>query len=196
MPDSKFLKPLNGLRGIAAMIVVIAHYSNETELWGRLIGAGGQNGVMLFFILSGFLMGYLYFEQSFTLSNVGNYLLRRFARVYPLFIFAAALPSFLIWIGFPSGVAYAAINSLTIFFHQVLLIDRGLGAFWTIRVEIFFYFVFVGIWVIHFHLRNILMTGLIVISALVFLRLKNYDFGIEFFDKIHYFLFGVLLISQ
>lgn len=49
---------LDGLRGLAAYIVLVSHASNMTGLWGTLLGNGaGQFGVMLFFVLSGFLMG-------------------------------------------------------------------------------------------------------------------------------------------
>jgi peptidoglycan/LPS O-acetylase OafA/YrhL len=45
---------LDGLRGLAALLVVLSHFSNRTGMWGvRLGDGGGQIGVMLFFLVSG-----------------------------------------------------------------------------------------------------------------------------------------------
>ena len=89
-PRKGLIAQLDGLRGLAALIVVVSHYSNETLLWGGVLGkGGGQTGVMLFFLLSGFLMAHLHLGEAFTARNVGRYALRRIARVYPLFLIAA-----------------------------------------------------------------------------------------------------------
>ena len=65
------IRKLNTLRGLAALIVVVSHYSNATLIMGGLLGfGGGQFGVMIFFVLSGFLMSYLYLGREFTASSV------------------------------------------------------------------------------------------------------------------------------
>ena len=62
-PDHQRLPVLDGLRGLAAYIVVVSHVTNATALGSGLLGFGaGQIGVMLFFVLSGFLMGSLYLD--------------------------------------------------------------------------------------------------------------------------------------
>jgi peptidoglycan/LPS O-acetylase OafA/YrhL len=59
------IRVLNTLRGIAALIVVIAHYSRSTGLLGGYSRRGsGQLGV-IFFMISGFLMTYIYLGKSF-----------------------------------------------------------------------------------------------------------------------------------
>ena len=40
---------------------------------------------MLFFVLSGFLMGSLYLNRSFNRRNIWHFVVRRFARVIPLY---------------------------------------------------------------------------------------------------------------
>ena len=53
------------------MIVVLSHYSNESGIWGGYLGQGaGQLGVMLFFLLSYFLMAHLYFDSPPTIENI------------------------------------------------------------------------------------------------------------------------------
>src|ERR1700726_3367243 len=77
---------LDGLRGLAAYLVVLSHVSNKSNLWDTLFGAGGgQIGVMLFFVLSGYLMGVLYLDRPFTFAEVRAYVVRRIGRVLPLF---------------------------------------------------------------------------------------------------------------
>ena len=55
---SKNIPQLDGLRGAAAMIVVLAHAGNLGLIWRN--PQSGHIGVMLFFALSGFLMAWLY----------------------------------------------------------------------------------------------------------------------------------------
>jgi len=87
--QSEFLPALESARGIAALMVVIYHYSYR---------AGGDNlkffcrnfyvSVELFFILSGFLMGKIYLDKINGTSGLVNFLLLRLGRIYPLFIMA------------------------------------------------------------------------------------------------------------
>jgi peptidoglycan/LPS O-acetylase OafA/YrhL len=59
------IRKLNSLRGLAALIVLVSHYSNESGLLGRALGIGaGQFGVMIFFPLSSFLISYLYLDRQ------------------------------------------------------------------------------------------------------------------------------------
>ena len=81
------IRRLNTLRGLAALIVVISHYSNDTLILGGLLGYGaGQLGVMLFFVLSGFLMTHLYGTQALDSSAAKRFAIARIARVVPLFV--------------------------------------------------------------------------------------------------------------
>lgn len=93
----KHIKPLTSLRGIAALFVVIHHFSYYTlPKTGSTLSAysdffkNGYLWVDFFFILSGFIMTHVYagdFSLKVNLSNYRSYLLSRFARIYPLHIF-------------------------------------------------------------------------------------------------------------
>ena len=191
--SATLIAPLDGLRGLAALIVIVSHFSNETLLWNGLLGKGaGQTAVMLFFILSGFLMAYLHINQPFTAANVKQYALRRIARVYPLFLIAALLPLILLYIHFPGGIAMDTITTFPEYLRQIALIDRGALVFWTIRIELLFYVVFIGIWLLHRSLKRSWATAALLLAAIAILRARNYNFEIEFFAHVHYFLFGVL----
>ena len=65
------IKQLDGLRGLAALLVVYSH-AGQQGLVPKNTGTG-QIGVMLFFILSGFLMGWLYGRRRLSLAQWADY---------------------------------------------------------------------------------------------------------------------------
>ena len=95
------LRSLTGLRGIAAILVMFYHYDNvfvscgrplAGPLW-RLIGHGYLM-VDLFLVLSGFIMALNYADMFAAVpirAAFTVFLLRRVARIYPLFLFVTAI---------------------------------------------------------------------------------------------------------
>lgn len=140
------IRKLNMLRGIAALIVVVSHYSNETRFLGGVLGDGaGQFGVMLFFILSGFLMAYLYLPQKFESDTVRNFAVARVARVVPLFVGIVLASLLLHHLGVP-GLLYNIPDGRSLIAHFGLL--SGDLVLWTIAPELQFYMLFVLFWYI------------------------------------------------
>lgn len=96
---------LNGLRFIAAFLVIIHHIeqlkaiSNIENYWGEIpfIGIIGKLGVVLFFVLSGFLITYLLLseEYSFNKISIKKFYIRRMFRIWPLY-FLIIILAFLI----------------------------------------------------------------------------------------------------
>ena len=83
------LLPLDGLRGFAALSVVISHLGINIEsivaspvanFFFRMISSG-TTAVQLFFVLSGFLMAYLYP----VVSSSFDFLSKRYLRIMPLY---------------------------------------------------------------------------------------------------------------
>ena len=95
------IKALTGLRGIAALYVVIFHLNG---LFGfpmaiRPFIRHGYMSVDLFFILSGFVMAMTYgslFKDGFNLKNFKSFLLLRLARIYPLYILVTLVTAVMI----------------------------------------------------------------------------------------------------
>jgi peptidoglycan/LPS O-acetylase OafA/YrhL len=89
-----YLTTLTPLRGIAALLVVIFH-SNLDLIPFMPIGkqhfiTSGWLWVDFFFVLSGFILCYVYsdnFKDSLSAANYWKYIKARFARVYPLHFF-------------------------------------------------------------------------------------------------------------
>jgi len=87
------LQKLEALRGFAALYVLVHHISSSyLGLKTSIVGLPfrfGQEAVMVFFLLSGFVIHY-----SFQLSSrhcFAEYLIKRTRRIYPIFIIALFL---------------------------------------------------------------------------------------------------------
>lgn len=136
---------LNGLRGLAALIVFVSHASIVGFL-SKYFGHGfGQVGVMLFFVLSGFLMARLYLHQDFSLSNVIEYARARVGRVVPLYILVIIV-SLLITDAIYPEFRYAMSIEKSGELLLALFLVHAPYELWTIPVEAQFYLVFVLFW--------------------------------------------------
>ena len=83
------VRALTGLRGIAALYVVCLHYYIPIPENMRIL-SHGYLAVDLFFALSGFVLAMNYsgkLSREFTLQAYLSFLARRFARIYPLYLF-------------------------------------------------------------------------------------------------------------
>src|SRR4051794_10552569 len=85
-----YMVQLDGLRAFAVLLVLLTHYVPEKHKVMQMI-QGGQLGVQLFFVLSGFLItGILlrYRETETSLfSNLKQFYMRRCLRIFPLYYF-------------------------------------------------------------------------------------------------------------
>ncbi len=92
-----YFKNLDGLRFIAAAMVILQHTSeyksynadlNLPNMFRRNFEGLGSYGVTLFFVLSGFLIFFLLFtERKVTNTvNVKNFYIRRILRIWPLYL--------------------------------------------------------------------------------------------------------------
>ncbi len=95
---------LNGIRFIAAFLVIIHHVEQIKDLLGMkskwsnpVINLIGPLGVILFFVLSGFLITYLLLveEKEMKVISIRSFYIRRVLRIWPLYYLIIGL-SFLI----------------------------------------------------------------------------------------------------
>src|SRR5215467_9983632 len=96
LADSHRKLELDGLRGIAVLLVVYHHWMPLTlnisgdSVAGRL-GALSWSGVDLFFVLSGFLIGGILLDHKNSPSYFKTFYIRRVCRILPLYILCLAL---------------------------------------------------------------------------------------------------------
>ncbi|VAW65699.1 hypothetical protein MNBD_GAMMA09-3265 [hydrothermal vent metagenome] len=157
LSNNKFqLDSLDGLRGFAVLFVFLSHTSNVGIYFlpGANFSGIGTFGVFLFFILSSFLLTYPFLikkENAISKKYLFNYFLRRFFRIFPLYLvyLLLALFSTIIFKNIgnfnkPIGVPFPL--NLTDFTQHILL-QQGKGVTWSIMVEFRYYFIlpFLGI---------------------------------------------------
>jgi len=135
---------LTGLRGWAFLQVFLSHASC---LVASPFLVPGDSGVMLFFMLSGFLMGNLYLPTPFTVTNVRAYCSARVARVFPLYIFVVSLSFAACKANVAKCCQYAAPPcSIAKFLQAVTFYEIRTLPLWTIPVEVQFYAVLIALW--------------------------------------------------
>ena len=130
---------LNGLRFFAAMSVMIYHFYGIDILNGHL-------GVVLFFVLSGFLISYLLFEEIENTKsiNIKNFYWRRILRIWPLYFFIILIASIVYFIDGYSQNDYFEFIPLFIFFvpNLAFVLDisfKYAGILWSVGSEEQFY---------------------------------------------------------
>lgn len=114
------IRALTGLRGLAALLVVLYHYVNFNGADGPswLIALIGHCyiAVDLFFVLSGFVMALSYgrlFSEGAWLPSLAVFLGRRLARIYPLYLLVCAILVLVVVVGHsdrlrPADLVFAA----------------------------------------------------------------------------------------
>jgi peptidoglycan/LPS O-acetylase OafA/YrhL len=159
----KHFPELDGLRGLAIVLVLFCHYSQILPVHGAL-GASlevaafqGWIGVNLFFVLSGFLITGILFDAKGQNHYFRNFYARRTLRIFPLYygILAVELAILLIirlhshaawehlhnpqklWHSMPWLLTYTT-NIGMAFWHVDTVIQ---GHFWSLAVEEQFYLV-------------------------------------------------------
>ena len=97
--SSSRIPELDGLRGIAIILVILLHYFYQTTLalehpatlvdhlyvWFRMGAALGWTGVDLFFVLSGFLIGGILLDVKDSPFYYKTFYARRFYRIVPIY---------------------------------------------------------------------------------------------------------------
>jgi peptidoglycan/LPS O-acetylase OafA/YrhL len=128
------LSNLTGIRGIAALWVFWLHFNEYFVglLPGisrmNFIAENGRFGVDLFFCLSGFILGYVYFNVlllNIKGNNLKFYFYKRLARLYPVYLATLAVAAIFYLIALSTGHEFIHESSSNI--SLVALIQNLLG---------------------------------------------------------------------
>lgn len=115
---------LDGLRGVAAIVVLAVHALDPFEL--AYLVPHARLAVDFFFVLSGFVICYAYEQQLLCNMTTGGFIRVRLIRLYPLFLFALScgFVVFVVRFFFKSGAL--DINSIIAFVLGIFLIPTSL----------------------------------------------------------------------
>jgi peptidoglycan/LPS O-acetylase OafA/YrhL len=210
------VQSIDGLRGIAALLVVLFHLHGAVSrtatdwLWPPIdwIARNGAKGVDIFFVISGFVIALSVSKGAATVGYFGRFILRRSIRLDPPYWAAILLEVTLLFLTlrfFPEyPVALPTRPQLIshLFYLQDLL---GYGSvvviFWTLCYEIQFYAFFVGLIVLREHLpttaqsprwSSVFAGGLFLLSLWIrFIVPGSAPHGL-FIDRWYQFFIGTL----
>jgi peptidoglycan/LPS O-acetylase OafA/YrhL len=197
-----YVPALDGLRGLAAILVAGAHYMTMeggaplSEIVQTLTGLG----MTLFFVLSGFVIHYNYNTTITQPGGLRMFFVARFARLYPLYIllflfdFAytgltarsacgqIGAPSEY-WSGLPFYLTFTQTWLYAVICRASPEYQYGPAAAvsWSISVEVFFYLVYVALAPLiarrHWTARNVigLAAGVYILIVVYFLLCSHYE---------------------
>ncbi|WP_295128587.1 acyltransferase [uncultured Chitinophaga sp.] len=156
----KYFESLNGLRFMAAYLVVMHHAETIRSKYGLFnldqlsLFKNGGTAVTFFFVLSGFLITYLLLNEHRKTGRVSvrNFYLRRVLRIWPLYfllvlIGAVLVPAVLGAMGYPYEMPYTFGEAWPWFlFFMPFMVNFLFGhhllePLWSIGVEEVFYLV-------------------------------------------------------
>jgi len=165
MINNKYLPNLTSLRGIAALLTVIFHVGLVLSSFGGQLLDGRISSVLnrmylmvdFFFVLSGFILCYVYaeyFEDSVSRQDFKKFTIARFARIYPLHLFSLLLTTLFLFLLHQWGAIVPPIldaeNSVYSFVTNLLLLHSMnlhhwftyTHASWSISTEWWMYMLF------------------------------------------------------
>ena len=91
---------LDGLRGVAALSVMVGHFGLLLDLFEM---PNGFLAVDTFFVMSGFVIAYSYGERLNRGMPARSYLYRRIVRLYPMFVIALLIGAVVLYYGAHRG---------------------------------------------------------------------------------------------
>lgn len=132
---------LDGLRGVSILLVLLGHalhYSlHMGSPWGNLAGLG----VMLFFVLSGFLITGLLCqeEQKQGRINIVHFYINRALRIFPAFYFFIGVAAVLMLLQWITDVPWYAVGVCLMYLRNIFGRGDSLVHLWSLSLEEQFY---------------------------------------------------------
>ncbi len=191
---------LDALRFIAAFMVLLSHTRNtfcpaygdlsieQQNIFSMaftLFCRMGHEAVIVFFVLSGFLVGGRGFERIKNGSmNVCSYAIDRFARITPPLL-AAIVFYYITSLAIPETPFSWATAIGNLFSLQGICCDSLVSPFWSLSYEVWFYIIFGALAV----LLKAKKDGIVILSLIVFVTATSvFVLGL----KMHYLLIWMM----
>jgi len=203
-----YIPALTGVRAMAAYLVFISHFcyvfdDKFPHIIQRFFGEF-HIGVSIFFVLSGFLITFRYYN-SFHLTKdwFKQYLKNRVARIYPMYFLLTIAAFTYYFITKDQGITKGAANPVVLlvlnitflrgFFYQFW--DTGIAQGWSLTVEECFYFSAPFIFLIakkynRFYIQPVIITSFGILLVLIFRHINWYGFFGNFTFVMLFTFFG------
>jgi len=224
--SSAFIPQIDGLRFLAIWLVVVDHmhgfirtkipfvFANDPHLnWYmyQFFDSNGRKGVLLFFMISGFILGMPFakhFLQNSKAVNLKSYFLRRITRLEPPYILNM-VASYVLLVLY-KGHEFASMFSRSftellpnlaaslVYMHNVLMPNTFSvnPVSWSLEIEVQFY-ILVPALVLIFRLPKLLRRIILPALVVFFTFIQSYYSlpVLTIYSFIQYFLMGFLLVD-
>lgn len=165
---------LDSIRGVAALLVVlhhtfewfIKHFEINYPILVNLFETFnlGRFGVLIFFLTSGFLIPWSLKRN--TPHPLKNFVIKRFFRLYPAYWFSI-IPAVIIGTGV--GMNIISTDQVLLNFtmiHKFLGVESVIESYWTLHVELIFYFLCVILFSLNLLQNNAYLIMLTIVFSL------------------------------
>src|SRR6188768_718338 len=171
---------IDAIRGISALIILVIHYSkyiyNDNFSGNVLLQAieYGKYTIHFFFVLSGLLI----FMTLEKLSDPKQFVVSRFARLYPAYWVCMTLTALVItfspYYSYHPVTAVQFFGNLTMFQHW-MRIEAMDGVYWTLAIELCFYILIFLVFIFKKQkkIERIGIAWLIIMSVFFLLQKNN-----------------------
>ena len=187
----KHMPSLDGLRGVAILLVLVYHFVSSMDAefvvnqriarWTQL----GWSGVDLFFVLSGFLITGILYDAKGTSGFFKNFYSRRALRIFPLYYAALAIVVLMTPLLIRLDLAGTANPAwISIYATNIVISLKGFGAFgildhfWSLAVEEHFYLVWPAV-VFCLNRKGLMVAAACACVIAPLLRFAMADGGME-----------------
>lgn len=200
--ESQRIPALDGLRGLACLLVVSFHYVADLAVVpvgsflsrAQRIAQGGWTGVDLFFVLSGFLIAGILMDKRESSSYFSTFYIRRACRIFPLYFLLVLSYAAIRTVGVPEEWGKGLFTDpdplpawpYFLFLQNNFIAVAGsfgagyLGVTWSLALEEQFYFILPAL-VRRFGTRaNVAkMAGLFILIGPLSRAVATYGFGVR-----------------
>ena len=181
---------LNGLRAISIFLVLSSHYQYRNLHWDP--PHGGQIGVNIFFVISGFLITTLLLKEESKYGSISlkKFYIRRSLRILP--VYYLLLFSYLILqiAGILNLNSISWISSITYTRYFFEGVNWEVEHLWSLNTEEHFYLIWPIIFIYFKRYRQ--LFSIIVIITVAIIRLRTGISILHFFTRADSIMFGCL----
>ncbi|ABQ24909.1 acyltransferase family protein [Geotalea uraniireducens] len=140
--EIKVFPTLNGIRAISVLLVILWHMSDKAWMW-----LSGYTGVLIFFVLSGYLITTLLLREEDSKSvSIAAFYVRRVFRIFPLYYLTLAAYLILVFVlkVYDAKLYIQTCNTLPLYlfyFNEFLPTVAVYSHSWSLGVEEKFYLI-------------------------------------------------------